>query len=159
MSERHRGGSVLLELTTVAALLSRLLGRELASEGRRMIPHGALLALVHILGPITPSNLERESGIPGATLRRMVQALVDEGYVRRLPNPDDRRSYFLDSTKRAERALDAVVPAMRAVEERIEAVAGSSLEDLRPGLANLRRAAQSLLADEVNGRLTSAERR
>ena len=140
--ERYRRGSVLLELSRTTALLSRLFERQ--SGAARPI-HGALLTLIHILGPITPTDLERESGLPATTLRENVQALVSAGLVRRVPHPEDRRSYFLGSTRKGEAALDAAVPAMRAVEESIESELGTPLESFREPVTRLREAAQRLL--------------
>ena len=140
--ERYRRGSVLLELSRTTALLSRLFERQ-AGAARPL--HGALLTLIHILGPITPTDLERESGLPATTLRENVQALLAAGLVRRVPNPDDRRSYFLDSTPEGKAALDAAVPAMRAVEEEIEHELGIPLESYREQVTKLREAAQRLL--------------
>ena len=141
---RYRRGSVSLELSTAATLLGRLFLRELGAAGLRPVD-GSLLALVHIHGPVTPTALERESGIAQTTLRERLQALIDAGYVERLPNEDDRRSYFVDSTPAGERYLDEAVPAMRAVEEAVERELGRPLEELRAPLEELRVAAQRLL--------------
>ena len=143
--KRYRRGSVLLELTTATALLARLLERELARLGLRPT-HGDVLALVHIHGPVTPSDLERESGMAGATLRRIVAALEEEEYVVRIGNPSDRRSFFLDSTSKGEAYLEAMVPAMRTLERRLEEALGASLETYREPMTRLRVAAQELLA-------------
>jgi DNA-binding MarR family transcriptional regulator len=140
---RHRRGSILLELTRAAALIDRLFEHELGRTGRRPLLQGGLLALIHIHGPITPSELERESGRAGTTLRENVQALVKAGLVRRVPNPADGRSYFLDSTRKGQALLDAWVPAMTAVEEAIERELGRSLETYRRPLERLRQAAQA----------------
>ena len=141
--DRYRRGSVLFELSRTTAILTRLFERELARTGVRSPVQGALLALVHIHGPITPSALERESGLAGSTLRENVQALLDAGLVRRFPNPDDGRSHFLDSTRKGEAALDRQVPAMRAVEEAVERELGRSLETYRLPVERLRDAAQA----------------
>jgi DNA-binding MarR family transcriptional regulator len=142
--ERYRRGSVLLELSVVTALLGRLFERESERLGLRPT-QGAVLALVHIHGPATPSALERESGLPGTTLRERLQPLLDTGLVQRIPNESDRRSYFLDTTPAGERALDAAVPAMRAVEEELERELGEPMESLRPQLERIRAAALALL--------------
>ena len=141
---RYRRGSVLLELGRTTAILNRLFERELARTRLRRPVHGTLLTLIHIYGPITPTELERESGLAGTTLRENVQALLNARLVRRVPNPDDGRSYLLDSTKNGQAVLDASVPAMRAVEEAVERELGRPLESYRGSIERLRDAAQAV---------------
>jgi hypothetical protein len=60
---------VALELSTTAALLGHLSPRELGTAGLRPVD-GSLLTVVHIHGPpLTPTALERETGLAQTTLR------------------------------------------------------------------------------------------
>jgi DNA-binding MarR family transcriptional regulator len=146
--DRYRRASVLLELTTTSALLTQLFVRELEALGLRPAA-GGVLALVAIHGPLTPTDLERESGLAGATLRDQVAALIDRGYVERVANPDDARSHYLDCTDAGLAWLEQQVPAMRAVEDALEQVLGHPLEDYRAPVEQLRRAVQLLLQEHA----------
>ena len=50
--------------------------------------------------------------MPMTTLRDNIQRLVDRRLVRRISNPNDRRSYLLVPTARGERTLDAAGDAL-----------------------------------------------
>ena len=72
---------------------------------------------------MSPSTVSLASGVPITTLRDNIQRLVERRLVRRIPNPDDRRSYLLVLTRRGEavtRAADpALLEAYLALEQRL----------------------------------------
>jgi DNA-binding MarR family transcriptional regulator len=143
-----RAKNALLEVAVAHQLTSELFDRELVRRGIRPVQVG-LLALVQIHGPITPTALEYETGLPPTTLRERVQGLVDDGFVERIPNESDRRSYFLDTTPEGDAYLAAADPALRKVERALARVLGEPVEAYRESLYRFRRAAQKLLvADE-----------
>ena len=143
-----RAKNALIEVAVAHQLTSELVDRELVRRGIRPV-HAGLLTLVQIHGPITPTALEYETGLPPTTLRERIQGLVDDGYVERIPNESDRRSYFLDTTADGDAYLAAADPALRAVERALARVLGEPVEAYRAALYRLRRAAQELLvADE-----------
>ena len=125
--------SVLLELAVANALASRLFVRELTKKGYPFT-HVGLLTLIDTLGPITPGDLEVETGIPKTTLRGRLQGLFGAGYIRRLPNEDDRRSHFRE-----------MGPIVRRTEEIIEQELGTGIEEYRTPLRRLRKAERALL--------------
>lgn len=91
------------ELFLKAAATSQLVGRIV--EGRLEsigIPAYLLAVLTHVrdLAPVSPSRVSAVSGMPATTLRDNIQRLVDRRLVRRVPNPDDGRSYLLVATPR-----------------------------------------------------------
>ena len=140
---------VLLELHSADRLVRELVYEELHRRGLR--PNlFAILALIDLHQPVTPTELGAESGVRPTTLRDMVNEMVERGHVHRLENPDDGRSHFIEVTPEGRRFIAQASAAMRAVERRLEEELGEPLEGLRSPLTSLRRAARTLLAaDEV----------
>jgi DNA-binding MarR family transcriptional regulator len=136
---------VLLELAVANSLASQIFVRELVRAGYPMTQVG-MLTLIEIHGPITPTDLEAETGIPKTTLRGRVQGLARAGLVHRVPNEDDRRSYFLEVTPEGREFLKAMRPIVRAAEQAIEEELGVPLEDYRGPLERLRKANLALLS-------------
>ena len=136
---------VLLELAVANSLASQVFVRELVRAGYPPTQVG-MLTLIEIHGPITPKDLEAETGIPKTTLRGRVQGLYRAGLVDRVPNESDRRSYFLAVTPEGREFLKAMRPILRAAERAIEAELGVALEDYRAPLERLRKANRALLS-------------
>ena len=137
---------MLVELGIVNALASQLFDRRLAQLGLKPVQFG-LLNVVDSHGPITPSVLERESGLLPTTLRERLRALERAGFVQRVPNPRDRRSHFVEITPDGVSFLKQASIAIRAVESDISRALGTPFEEYRPLLEKLRIAEQSLLAE------------
>jgi DNA-binding MarR family transcriptional regulator len=135
---------VLVELGIVNALASQLFDRRMAQLGLKPVQFG-LLTVVATHGPITPTNLERESGLLPTTLRERLRALERAGFVQRVSNPRDRRSHFVEITPAGVKFLKEASAAIRAVEEDLSRALGTRLEEYRPLLERLRLAEQSLL--------------
>ena len=146
MARNHRPRSVLVEIGIVNALASQLFDRQLAQLGLKPVQFG-LLTVVATHGPITPTQLERESGLLPTTLRERLRALEGAGYVHRVSNPRDRRSHFVEITPEGVGFLKLASVAARSVENDISRALGSPLEDYRALLEKLRLAQQSLLED------------
>lgn len=142
------GGSrrpVLLELAVANSLASQIFVRELVRAGYPPTQVG-MLTLIDIHGPITPSDLEAETGIPKTTLRGRVQGLRTRGLVERQPNENDARSHFLAVTPEGKKFLEEMRPILRAAERAIEEELGTPLEDYRGPLERLRKANRALLS-------------
>ena len=96
---------------------------ELAAA-RADTPQFALLTLVHLHEPVTPTKLLAEMGVPGATLSDRLRELFELGHIRRQPNPDDGRSYVVTTTAAGRRAIEraegAVRRARHAVAEQLD---------------------------------------
>ena len=75
-------------------LVGRIVETQLEQVG---IPAFLLALLTHVrdLQPVSPTAVSLASGAPPTTLRDNIQRLVDRRLVRRIPNPDDGRSYLL----------------------------------------------------------------
>jgi DNA-binding MarR family transcriptional regulator len=141
---------VLLELHNADRHVRELVYEELYRRGLQ--PNlFAILALIGLREPVTPTELAQESGVRPTTLRDMVNEMVDRGHVRRLENPDDRRSHFLEVTPEGRRFVKDASAAMRAVEQALAQELGEeSLERLREPIQMLARAARVLrYGDEI----------
>lgn len=136
---------VLLELAVANSLASQVFVRELLGAGYPPTQVG-MLTLIDIHGPITPTDLEAETGLPKTTLRGRVQSLNRAGLVHRVPNEADRRSYFLEVTPEGREFLRAMRPILRAAERAIEEELGVPIEDYRGPLERLRKANRALLS-------------
>jgi DNA-binding MarR family transcriptional regulator len=145
---QQRMPTVLLELSVANALSSQLFVRELNRAGYPFT-HVGLLTLIELYGPITPGDLEDETAIPKTTLRGRLQGLYQRGFVRRVPNPEDRRSHFVEVTPKGQRFLEQMQPILRRTEQVIENELGTSLEDYRGPLERLRLAERRLLDPDV----------
>jgi DNA-binding MarR family transcriptional regulator len=58
----------------------------------------AVTSWLNICGDATPSELAFDLGMPPTTLSSVIERLVRKGQMRRVPNPDDGRSYLLQLT-------------------------------------------------------------
>jgi DNA-binding MarR family transcriptional regulator len=143
VAKRGRKLSVLLELAVANAFASKLFVRELTRAGYPFT-HVGLLTLVDLYGPITPGDLEQETAIPKTTLRGRLQSLYSRGLLRRVPNPEDRRSHFVEVTPEGKHFLREMAPIVTATERVIEAELGTPLEDYRVQLERLRVAERRL---------------
>ena len=134
-----------LQISTAHAHLAELLDRLLLPVG--IAPH--LLGLVtHVREhqPLTPTALSAVSGSPQTTLRDNIRRLVDLRLVRRLPNPDDARSYLIELTERGDLMARAADPALAAGYDALERGLPRRLEDVQQVLAELNDALAGALA-------------
>jgi len=139
--------SVLIELHSADRLVRTLVYEEMERRGLR--PNlFAILVLIDIHQPVTPTDLGLESGIRPTTLRDMVGEMLANGHIRRVENVADRRSHFLEVTAEGMRFIREAAAAMAAVEEQLARRLGEPLEPLRPALARLRRVAREALKAE-----------
>jgi DNA-binding MarR family transcriptional regulator len=147
-----RKAPVLLELHSADRLVRELMYAEMARRGLQ--PNlFAILALIDLHEPVTPTDLGHESGVRPTTLRDMVNEMVDRGHVRRVENPDDRRSHFLEVTPAGHRFIRDASAAMREVQRALGEQMGESIEELREPITSLRRAARDLLVAEDVARI------
>src|SRR4051812_11759306 len=121
-----------LSLTLASQLAWTVIKREFARSG---VDTGwwGLLSHIDTPGVSTPSQLAAETGVTQTTIRDQVQALVDRGLVRRKPNPDDGRSYFIELTAKGRDQLSRGLAASARARAAVEQELGHSLESLREG--------------------------
>jgi len=145
--EREQTDADLLqELYSTGLLVALLVDEELAKAG---VPDRlfSFIGWVTRLEPVTPSTLAAETGLPPTTIRDYVRRLVSSGDARKVPNPDDGRSYHLVLTAKGRRIADrgwpAVVAAFDRVQRHLERPAGDHLAAMR----ELREAVRLALAE------------
>ncbi len=109
-----------LKAATTSQLVGRIVEAQLEPVG---IPPYLLAVLTHVrdLAPVTPSRVSAASGMPATTLRDNIQRLVDRGLVRRVPNPEDGRSYLLVPTPRGIEVAETAGAALHAAYIALEA--------------------------------------
>lgn len=149
MANRH----LFLQAATASQYVAQIVELQMERVG---LPAYLLALLTHVrdLAPASPSAISEASGVPMTTLRDNIQRLVDRNLVRRVPNPQDGRSYLLKltagGTATLRRADPALLEAYLALErrlperrERYEAMFGElnqalelALDDLSPEAAS-----------------------
>jgi DNA-binding MarR family transcriptional regulator len=67
-------------------------------------------------GPLTPSEISERTLHSSATMTSLLDALEREGWARRAPNPDDRRSVLVEITDEGKALADRFLPGVRRVE-------------------------------------------
>ena len=146
MADR-RDPSVILELHSADRLVRAIVYEELERVDLR--PNLlAILVLIDLHQPVTPTELSYETGVAPTTLRDMINEMIERGHVRRIENKEDGRSHFLEVTPEGRRFIGLAGKAIRAAEHRIEHELGGQLAELRQPLAQLRRAARAAFAEK-----------
>jgi DNA-binding MarR family transcriptional regulator len=69
--------------------------------------------------PLTPSEISDRTLISSATMTSTLDRLARQGWVRRLPNPDDRRSVLVEITDEGQALCDRFLPGIHAVERAV----------------------------------------
>jgi DNA-binding MarR family transcriptional regulator len=104
---------------TGEALLGELDRRIAATFG---ISQAAATALAVIDGagtPLTPSQVADRVLTASATMTATLDLLERRGWIRRVPNPADRRSVLIEITPEGRATTDQLLPGIRAVEQGI----------------------------------------
>jgi DNA-binding MarR family transcriptional regulator len=86
-----------------------------AVNARLTLGNLSALATIIDVGPIRAGDLALREGVAPATLSRVIGALERDGYIERTPDPQDRRSAFLEATPAGIDELAAVRHARSAV--------------------------------------------
>ena len=136
--------NVLFQTYIAGQRLAALLDRHLETAGAPSSDFGLLSAL-GIWGPITPTELASRIGMPPTTLSSALARASARGFVRRLPNPNDGRSYLVELTEEGDLAWRSGWPALRAALERLERELAGSLDDVQEAIARLDAAARAAL--------------
>ncbi|MEU8007111.1 MarR family transcriptional regulator [Catellatospora sp. NPDC049111] len=105
-------------LTQTAAHAGRLVTEGLAGVEARGY-HYRVLATLDEYGPASQADLGRRSGIHLSDLVAAINELAERGYVRRSPDPDDRRRNVVTVTDAGRRQLAVLDEQLAAVQQRL----------------------------------------
>jgi DNA-binding MarR family transcriptional regulator len=128
-------------LYLVVGRLSRSLRR--LGGGSEELGHGAVSALTTLVrrGPLRLGDLAAKEGVAPPTLSRVMAALVDGGFVRREPDPNDGRAFLVTATEAGERIISGVsstrLLALRRRLDRLPAEQWQAVLDALPALEAL----------------------
>jgi DNA-binding MarR family transcriptional regulator len=102
-----------LMLRQVGDCVRSTLEKRLAAEG---ISHGRFMLLVILDGepetPLPASELAEHAGVTKQTITSLLDGLEKDGYVIRLPHPQDRRSVMIQLTQQGSAVLERIMPGM-----------------------------------------------
>lgn len=124
--------------------IGRLIERVIAPSGMKATEY-AVLSAVDELEPVMPSDVSRLTGIPRPTLTPHIERLVAAGYVGRVPNARDGRSYMLTLTPEGHRVKDESGRALDVALRSLLAHLEGDGSELVSALERLREAAEETL--------------
>ena len=105
------------------------------------MPQAAATALAVIDGataPLTPSQVSDRVLVASATMTATLDLLEHRGWIRRIPNPGDRRSVLIEITAAGRAAADRLLPGIRKIERGIlSALTAEERTDLLDLLARI----------------------
>lgn len=118
--------------------------RSRLGEGGISYARMRLLGALHCEGPMIMSGISDELGVTKRNVTALVDALEDEGLVRRRPHPTDRRATIVEMTTRGRETADAMYGAHReAVAELFETLPEDDRRELLRLVGRLREAMRS----------------
>lgn len=96
---------------------------------------------------MTPSELADWMAAPPTTVSSYVKRFERRGHVRRVPNPEDRRSYRIELTATGREAHHAAGALFRPALDHVDEALGENSRDTRRRLLELRRLVDTLAAN------------
>jgi len=107
----------------------------------------ALLSLIGLYGPVTPTALATRMGVPLTTLADAVRRLDARGEIERLPNPEDGRSHLLTLSAAGQARRKAAHPGVVGSVEDVRKHLEVPLEEVEAAMDDVHRALQEAVAD------------
>jgi DNA-binding MarR family transcriptional regulator len=97
-------------------------------------PRLSALSVVVFAGPLPIGALATAEGVAPATMTRLVDGLEREGFVRRAPDPDDKRGVFVQATPKGTRILrEGRSQRLASLAERLESLTPAELAEIGRG--------------------------
>ena len=90
-----------------------------ATLGTSQIVAQALAVLDGAGEPLTPSQIGERLIVSSATMTSLLDTLEQRGWVRRTPNPDDRRSLLIEITDAGRDTANGFIPGLHKLERRV----------------------------------------
>ena len=103
-------------------LLAELEQRIDATFGVKQVVATALAVIDGAGRPLTPSEIGERILLPSASITATLDTLERRGWVRRVPNPDDRRSLLIEITPDGRSTADQLLPGIRSLERNVLSV-------------------------------------
>jgi len=123
---------------TGEALLGELDRRIRLTFGIPQVTATALAVIDGAAEPLTPTQVSDRVLIPSATMTATLDHLERRGWIRRIPNPDDRRSTLIEITPDGRAIADQLLPGIRTLERTIlSALSQDEREHLQDLLAKV----------------------
>ena len=112
---------------------------------------------------LTPSDISQRTLASSGTMTGTLDTLEYNGWIRRIPNPDDRRSVYIEITDEGQAVCDRFLPGMRLVERALVAeLTNTELATLLKLLAKFLRSVAAVAESEpipLEGRRNRPQRR
>lgn len=143
-------------------------GNVLAAEHERRIEHtlGVSQSVAQALAvadgadrPLTPTEISERTLLASATMTAVLDTLERRGWIRRTPNPDDRRSLLIEITPEGRALADRFIPGLHSVERRVMSALTRRERHQLLALLGKVLASANALADEPVEPLEGARRR
>lgn len=127
-------------IVDVSRLLRAEFDRRTGAAGLGLTPAEArTLSHVARVGPTRQATLAERMGIEAMTLSACLDRLEAQGYVRRVPDPSDRRAKLVDTTGAANPALDKIFAVSAAVRaDMTDGLGAGKVEEFRQSLIAIR---------------------
>ncbi len=141
--------NILFQTYITGQLAATLLDRHFEASGVSS-NHFGLLSALGVWGPITPTELATRIGMRPTTLSSALARVAELGYVERVPNPSDGRSYLVELSEEGQRAWRAGWPALQASLARLEDELGDALDQVQDAIDRLGSATRAAIAAPVD---------
>ena len=113
--------------------------RSRLGEGGTTYARMRLLGVLRCRGPQIMSGLSGELGVTPRNVTALVDALEEDGLVRRKPHPTDRRATVIEMTDKGERTCESTfVGHAEAVSELFDELSDDESQELLEALSKLR---------------------
>ncbi len=151
-------------LVRVGNALSLEVGRAIdVTLGIPLAPATTLAVIEGADQPLTPSQVSERLLVAPATLTATLDLLERRGWVRRGPNPADRRSVLVEITPEGEAVTDTILPGIRQIEVRMMSALSAKERNVLLGLLDKVMTQAALVAAEpaitLTGRRKKSRRR
>jgi MarR family transcriptional regulator, organic hydroperoxide resistance regulator len=124
LTDRRLAASLGYALARVFRQVNRASGRALSRFGLSA-EQGHILLVLWLEGPMNVGRLRRVLMLSSATLTGALDRMEKQGFVRRVPDPDDRRAFRVEPSGFDARRRRAIEAALAAIETDCFAALGS----------------------------------
>lgn len=134
----------------IGNLMRQLVTRAVEGSGLSSDEYGVFSGVIN-LQRVSPTELAAKLGVPPTTISVYLARFLEQGLIRRLPNPDDGRSYLVEATDKGRDVAAYVGPRLRVEAESLLAASDLSYDELMSALGALEAASKAALdADTTN---------